>query len=415
VISLICPKNSTRLRYVVDYLAKRWGVSINIEAQQDLSVSADNIVLNYTNQANSDHFSIYNEGLLLEDHLRTKDQFPEVRIENKITQLFPSDYDRYSINFDILSSIFFCLSRHEEYLPFSPDKHGRFRAQNSHAFEHKYLRLPVVDIWISFLLEQLNDRFQLDLKLLDSFYIQPTIDVDSAWAYQHRSVAHKIGSSIKHLFAANTQALRSQWTSTQSKDPYDSFEYLIESLKDLDPIFFFLMNFKRPYDTAHYIDLPAFASLVKRISVDCEIGIHPSYTSFQNSNAVKIEKDKLEDITQRKIEKSRQHFLRLSLPETYELLISQDIKEDFSLGYADQIGFRAGTSLPFLFYNLKDESQTELLLRPFSIMDVTLKQYHQYSIDEAIEELRKMKSLIRQTNGCLHFIWHNSSFAEFEG
>lgn len=415
MITLICPQNSTRLTYVAAYLTKRLGVLINIQLENNNSEAGEGIRINYTNQAISDHFSVFNEGLLQEDHVRTKDQFPQVRTKDTITQLFPSEYDRYNINFDIFSAIFFCLSRYEEYLPFTADKHGRFTSDQSHAVMHNYLKIPVVDIWVTVLRDQLNERFQLGLKAQNSFCIQPTIDVDSVWAFRHRSLTHKLGSAIKNLFTLNTAAMKSKWKSRQNKDPYDTFEYLKNVLQNLDPIYFILMNFERPHDTAYYVNHPDFASLLTRISSYSDIGLHPSYASFRDSIGLAIEKETLEGILEKPIKKSRQHFLRLSFPDSYELMVSHHVKEDYTMGYAAEIGFRAGTSMPFMFYNVKTEDITDLSIHPFSIMDVTLQQYHKYSIVEALEEVKKMKDLIRETHGCLSFIWHNSSFAEFEG
>ena len=55
---------------------------------------------------------------------------------------------------------------------------------------------------------------------------------------------------------------------------------------------------------------------------------------------------------------SRQHFLKINLPKTYQTLSELDIKEDYSMGYADHLGFRASVSSPFYFYNLDIEKQT---------------------------------------------------------
>ena len=40
---------------------------------------------------------------------------------------------------------------------------------------------------------------------------------------------------------------------------------------------------------------------------------------------------------------------------------------------------------PFKFYDLKDESETELDIFPFAVMDVTLQQYLSLSPDEALD------------------------------
>ena len=416
MITLICHQNSIRLQYVVDYLTHRLGITISVQLYKSGYKRANDPVINYTDQPIPNCFSIYNEGFLFEKDLREKNQLPHVKTTDTLVQLFPANTDEYSINFDMFSAIFFCLSRYEEYLPFSTDEHGRFTGQQSHAFKHHYLKVPVVDFWINYFITFLNEHTNLDLKKTTRFHIKPTIDVDSAWAYQNKSQSHRLVSIVKNLINLDWDIIKDKREVLKGKiDPYDTFEYLKNSLNDKNPIYFFLMNVKRPYDTAYYVELDAFHLLLKSIDDNSEIGIHPSYESYDNPSKIKIEKDKLEKITERQIVKSRQHFLRLNFPETYNQLILNGILEDYSMGYADQIGFRAGTSLPFRFYNVDKEEVTDLMVQPFCIMDVTLKQYHDYSIEEAMIEVKTMKNTIKESNGCLSFIWHNSSFAEFEG
>jgi hypothetical protein len=82
--------------------------------------------------------------------------------------------------------------------------------------------------------------------------------------------------------------------------------------------------------------------------------------------------------------------------------------------YPDQLGFRASTSHPFYWYDLKNERTTSLLIHSPCIMDVTLKDYCKLSPDEAKETIENLRSTISQVNGRFEFIWHNSSFSEIQ-
>lgn len=46
------------------------------------------------------------------------------------------------------------------------------------------------------------------------------------------------------------------------------------------------------------------------------------------------------------------------LPEHYSYLNELEIANDYSMGYPETIGFRAGTSTPYLFYDLNMEITT---------------------------------------------------------
>ena len=123
----------------------------------------------------------------------------------------------------------------------------------------------------------------------------------------------------------------------------------------------------------------------------------------------------LESVTGTAIRSSRQHYLRFTLPDTYTILLESNISDEFSMGYADQSGFRAGTSMPFYFYDLNKEQVTELTVHPFCIMDVTLKNYQNLSVEDASQLVRQFKKKLKKVNGQLCFIWHNSSFAILGG
>ncbi|MBK6903035.1 MAG: polysaccharide deacetylase family protein [Saprospirales bacterium] len=127
---------------------------------------------------------------------------------------------------------------------------------------------------------------------------------------------------------------------------------------------------------------------------------------------MKEEKERLEGICGQQIRKSRQHFLRLRLPESFRALLEADLTEDYSMGYADAIGFRAGTSVPFRWYDLAGENATGLLVVPFQVMDITLKKYMGLSPEEATKRMLDLVNVVRRTGGTFCCIWHNSSFDE---
>src|SRR5205814_2896242 len=101
-------------------------------------------------------------------------------------------------------------------------------------------------------------------------------------------------------------------------------------------------------------------SLIKNLGDYAEVGIHPSYGSNSKEGQLKKEIDRLSKILHKDVHKGRQHFLKLSLPETYRNLIELDITEDYTMGYAFQPGFRASICMPFNFYDLDNEIETKL-------------------------------------------------------
>ena len=119
-------------------------------------------------------------------------------------------------------------------------------------------------------------------------------------------------------------------------------------------------------------------------------------------------------ITSKQIRKSRQHFLKLHLPTTYRRLLEQNITADYSMGYAGAVGFRAGTSRPFYWYDLEKERSTNLCIHPFQVMDVTLKEYLLLSPEQAKIKISELVQAIQATDGVFCSLWHNSSFSFIE-
>src|SRR5581483_829147 len=106
------------------------------------------------------------------------------------------------------------------------------------------------------------------------------------------------------------------------KDRYDTYDYQETIFKkfNLRPIYFFLAADRGPHDTNISTFSKAFKKLVSRIDRIADVGIHPSYQSESKSDITAKELERVEKNMQGKITKSRQHYLRVMIPETYRTL-----------------------------------------------------------------------------------------------
>ena len=64
----------------------------------------------------------------------------------------------------------------------------------------------------------------------------------------------------------------------------------------------------------------------------------------------------------------------IDLRKDYEMLHENEFKNDFSMGYLDRFGFRAGTATPFYFYDFSRESQLSLKLTPIFATEESLRK-----------------------------------------
>ena len=203
--------------------------------------------------------------------------------------------------------------------------------------------------------------------------------------------------------------------SGKEKDPYDTYDFQVEihSKYSLNPIYFFLLGDWASYDKNLPHTNPKMQTLIKDISLKAETGIHPSFSSNTNPKKVKTEKERLEKIKNTTVTKSRQHFLMLRFPDTYRNLIASGITDDYSMGFADEIGFRAGICTPFKFYDLEKDQETRLTIHPFTVMDGTLKSYLKLSPVQAIEKVKNIINEVKNVNGEFISIWHNETLSDW--
>ncbi|MCC6599856.1 MAG: polysaccharide deacetylase family protein, partial [Crocinitomicaceae bacterium] len=153
-------------------------------------------------------------------------------------------------------------------------------------------------------------------------------------------------------------------------------------------------------------------ALIRSIHADHAVGLHPGIGSHEDIAVLKTEINRLSEITGKPVTSSRLHYLKFSLPETYRHLYECGITDDYSMGYASDVGFRAGTSLPFRWYDVKKETVTPLVIHPFVCMDATFKNYLKIRQAEAEKQIRDLLYEVKKTNGRFVSLWHNESLAD---
>ena len=99
------------------------------------------------------------------------------------------------------------------------------------------------------------------------------------------------------------------------------------------------------------------------------------------------------------------------MPETYRRLIENDITDDYTMGYASDVGFRAGLCTPFYFYDLGNETTTKLKVHPFAVMDATLKYYMKVQPVDALSYIEPLIKEVKAVNGTFISLWHNESLS----
>lgn len=405
-----CERITPRIRYVVKWIMHELNCEVSFTESRIEYLAFRGAGIAYTNSKMEEEsgLQIFPSGFM-EAH-GVKQFVPTQRRTENGFHLFPDDSE---LQFDILSAVFYLISRYEEYLPFEPDRYGRFRASDSIAYRNEFLQVPIVDTWINGLGDLLQEKFsQLKIER-PHFRTLFTYDIDVAFKYLGRGAG-------KSLLAAGRDMLRGKWKEVierrrvlqgRKSDPWDVYKWIKKELNTagIEGIFFFLTAGGTQYD--HNVDVSRNEikdRIFTHAEMAIEVGIHPSFRSSEIKGLTVKEKKGLEKYLARTVTSSRQHFLKFRLPDTYRELSECGIVRDFSMAFPEIPGFRAGTSRPFPFYDLLKEQETSLMIYPSCWMDATYINYGNQSADKAEKEALGLLEAVKAVGGYFIPIFHNN-------
>ena len=401
---------TARLQYIVAYLAQHLfetPVTITQDAEKFLQYEGPKI--NYSKQKICENeWFLQPAGLLekqgINNFVPTVDKYLQRIV------LFPQQQSDHP--FDIFSALFYVLSRYEEYLPHTKDAFGRFRHEDSLAWKHHFLHLPLADIWMADFKTAIQQRFP-ELKFRNPcFAFTPTYDIDIAWSYLHKGWLRNMGGMLRDVarFDFNAVSERIEVLMRKQSDPFDVYNWLENEhrTRKLRPVYFFLLSkLQHPLDKNIHPLQKALQLLVQQIGTSNQIGLHPSMHSNESNEAFMQEVEMFKQITGGLPVCSRQHYLYFSLPHTYQTLLAAGIREEYSMGYGTVNGFRASTSKSFYWYDLHNETATNLLVHPMAFMDANAFYESKSTSEVALQELKSLYASVKAVNGNFITLFHN--------
>jgi Family of unknown function (DUF7033) len=342
--------------------------------------------------------------------------------------LISKNKERYFFHFDIISFTFWMLSRYEETLYSVLDEHERFPATSSHAFKHGYLERPIVDEWLDILRQVLSLTFpDLELKK-HAFKMYVSHDVDSPSRYRFRnfkSLIRGVGGDlikrqdIKSAFSALSIRM-SPKNKLHNQDSFNTFNWIMDTSEknQIVSAFYFICGRTHPKLDADYdIDHPVIRNLLRAVHKrGHEIGLHPSYNTFNNPEAIINEANRLKQICKEEgINQDswggRMHYLRWKTPITMHGWEGANMNYDSSLGYADSPGFRCGTCFEYTAFDAINSKKLNLRIRPLIAMESTIiaKKYLGLGLtSDATDKFIQLKKNCQQVAGNFSLLWHNS-------
>jgi hypothetical protein len=278
----------------------------------------------------------------------------------------------------------------------------------------KYHLKPVVDIWINEFIALVGTFGAVTLEK-PRFTVMSTIDVDNLFAFKAKGLLRTAGAMVKDLLKGEGHSFISRLKVLAGKIPdpfdvYDDVSAFCES-NQIPLVYFFLFRNGSRYNRTVNPRSGAFLKVFEKIKAHRgAIGLHPSYNTLVDKSLLREEVNRLSSRLMAPVLFSRQHYLRFDIRSTPKLLMECGIIADFTMGYASQPGFRAGTSFPFHYYDFEKEEETKLLFVPFCAMDGAYMVYEKYTPESALLSMMTLAREIKKTNGFFITVFHERTF-----
>jgi hypothetical protein len=353
----------------------------------------------------------------------------KINIKDTFFSKYPKDLEYLKLEnipqkieeLDIFAASFFMLTRWEEYVNKNRDKHNRFPATESLAYKQGFLDKPIVNEYIEKIKSQL---LEIDKNLVfknREYKLLLTHDVDHIykWDAVSKIIKHLAGDILKRK--SIIEFVKSVFYILQvklhiKKDPYDTFDYLMDLSEKagVKSYFFFMAKGLTKYDNRYKSNDIKVINIIKNIKKRGHfIGIHSTYNSYNNVTQLKHEKQELEKGFGIDITFGRGHYLRFETPATWQVWQDSSLEWSSTCGYADSIGFRCGVCYPYSVFNIITRKKLKLKERPLLVMDGSLTQDNTINSESMTRDILNLISKVKRHNGEFVFLWHNSSFNNY--
>jgi hypothetical protein len=322
------------------------------------------------------------------------------------------DQDHLECAVDLPLSILLTLSRCEELLDASRDAHGRFPVHRSVASAGGFLDRPIVDE-CALAFEQALGLLLPSWKTMErKLRIKVSHDIDHVgipfrfrkalrYAIRDRAPRHALREFSSWIGDAEPTELRSVWDIVRISNEHGVASTVYWKAAPPGPA-------DSGYDPRDR-KVRRVLEWLRKLGVEC--GVHPGYATFRSPEKLRREVSILREALGPQPLGGRQHYLRWC-PDTWIDWENCGLAYDSSVGFADQIGFRAGTCIPYRPWIFSLNRQSDLLEIPLLVMDRTLIAKMKLEKKEALQAVGGLLARCQAVGGVFTLLWHNDSFLE---
>jgi hypothetical protein len=421
-------------RYAIGELARRAGVPANFLQTWKISFTRDNTIIEIANgtrkQIQFPHVSEASLRRLEEGHLSCSralwmddstlnaGRIPELIVpfvngERPREPLFrPLDENSIACTADLPLSVLLTLSRWEESFQTPRDQHGRFMAVSSIAWRNEFLMRPVVDECALAFEEALQFLFPTWPKRARALRIKVSHDVD------HVGIPIQWKGAMRHAIRrrAPQDSLLNLMAWLPNVEPAELRAVreivLLSNGHALAPAVYWKASPIGARDSGYDPADPRVRGAIEWLRErGIELGVHPGYETFLCPEKLHREVGAIREVLGNGPLGGRQHYLRWS-PVSWIHWENCGLAYDSSVGFAEHIGFRAGTCIPYRPWLFALNRESELLEIPLLVMDRTLLAYMKLSLAECLDASRTCLERCAAVGGVFTLLWHNDSFLD---
>jgi len=323
---------------------------------------------------------------------------------------FLTDPNHLECSLDLPLSILLTLSRWEETLDSSRDPHGRFQAKNSIAHAGGFLGRPIVDEYGLAFEQAMGFLFPSWKKSSRNVRIKLSHDAD------HVGIPFRWKTVLRHSVKSRAihHSFRDVFSRISGMEPAElnSVRQITFTSKShgLKSAVYWKASPPGPNDSGYDPRHAKVRQVVNWLDeLGAESGIHPGYNTFRSPEKLRREVAILRDTLGDRPLGGRQHYLRWS-PDTWIDWENCGLAYDSSVGFAEQIGFKAGTCIPYQPWLFPLNRQADLIEIPLLVMDRTLLGYMGLTKGEAIHAVTELIGRCRMAGGVFTMLWHNDAF-----
>lgn len=206
-----------------------------------------------------------------------------------------------------------------------------------------------------------------------------------------------------------------EWSRRKGGCFRNDFRWLIETEKRLgvSATYFFLVTghaaLTGGYSPAETEDM------IRQVEEEgLEAGLHAGQGTACDLERMREEKQRFDAIVAADTYGVRQHFLDFVEPETWRIQAELGFLYDSSYGQTDRTGVFHGRKYPFRPKDRETGEELGIWEIPLTVMDVTLARYQKMTPTEGLAVMKSLVREIRQSNGVMSILWHNSSLDDVD-